>query len=178
MQAEQGFIAPKPISDDDTDREDSGIHTTDVSCSQSQADEQTDQQLEDLNQIVLKTEPEEVMEEIMEQIDDEASVSESTDGASNSNQSVYEGILTFNIGSSTNPKMVEVNSGLTKEQALTEAKRCLDCANPTCITGCPVNIRILLGHMNALHRCTFSCFHAFTYGVSPLLVSFLIKIFF
>jgi glutamate synthase (NADPH) small chain len=36
----------------------------------------------------------------------------------------------------------EVNLGLTEDQALTEAKRCLDCANPTCITGCPVSIDI------------------------------------
>ncbi|MFV0467543.1 MAG: NADPH-dependent glutamate synthase [Dysgonomonas sp.] len=36
----------------------------------------------------------------------------------------------------------EVNMGLTEEQALTEAKRCLDCANPTCMTGCPVEINI------------------------------------
>jgi glutamate synthase (NADPH/NADH) small chain len=39
-------------------------------------------------------------------------------------------------------RLEEVNQGLTKEQALTEAKRCLDCANPGCITGCPVNIDI------------------------------------
>lgn len=36
----------------------------------------------------------------------------------------------------------EVNLGLTREQALTEAKRCLDCANPTCMQGCPVSINI------------------------------------
>ena len=36
----------------------------------------------------------------------------------------------------------EVNKGLTKEQAMTEAKRCLDCANPSCMQGCPVNINI------------------------------------
>lgn len=36
----------------------------------------------------------------------------------------------------------EVNKGLTAEQALTEAKRCLDCANPSCVEGCPVNINI------------------------------------
>ena len=36
----------------------------------------------------------------------------------------------------------EVNLGLTEEQALVEAKRCLDCANPTCMTGCPVGINI------------------------------------
>lgn len=36
----------------------------------------------------------------------------------------------------------EVNLGLTVEQALLEAKRCLDCANPTCMNGCPVSINI------------------------------------
>lgn len=36
----------------------------------------------------------------------------------------------------------EVNRGLTREQALTEARRCLDCPNPTCVQGCPVNINI------------------------------------
>jgi glutamate synthase (NADPH/NADH) small chain len=36
----------------------------------------------------------------------------------------------------------EVNIGLTKEQAMLEAKRCLDCAKPTCVEGCPVNINI------------------------------------
>ena len=36
----------------------------------------------------------------------------------------------------------EVNQGLTREQAMREAQRCLDCANPTCMEGCPVNINI------------------------------------
>src|SRR5574344_1233175 len=36
----------------------------------------------------------------------------------------------------------EVNRGYTKEQAMTEAKRCLDCANPTCMKGCPVSVNI------------------------------------
>ena len=36
----------------------------------------------------------------------------------------------------------EVNLGLSEEQALTEAKRCLDCANPGCMEGCPVGIDI------------------------------------
>jgi glutamate synthase (NADPH/NADH) small chain len=36
----------------------------------------------------------------------------------------------------------EVNIGLSKEMAMKEAKRCLDCAKPTCIEGCPVNIDI------------------------------------
>ena len=36
----------------------------------------------------------------------------------------------------------EVNLGLTAEQAVAEAQRCLDCVNPTCIEGCPVEINI------------------------------------
>jgi len=36
----------------------------------------------------------------------------------------------------------EVNKGLTPEQARLEAQRCLDCANPQCVTGCPVAIDI------------------------------------
>lgn len=36
----------------------------------------------------------------------------------------------------------EVNKGLTKEMAMTEARRCLDCARPSCVTGCPVSIDI------------------------------------
>ncbi len=36
----------------------------------------------------------------------------------------------------------EVNLGLNKEQAMVEAQRCLDCANPGCVEGCPVEIDI------------------------------------
>ncbi len=36
----------------------------------------------------------------------------------------------------------EVNMGLARELAVAEAQRCLDCANPTCINGCPVGINI------------------------------------
>ena len=36
----------------------------------------------------------------------------------------------------------EVNQGLTMEQAVTEAHRCLNCKKPTCVEGCPVNINI------------------------------------
>ncbi len=39
-------------------------------------------------------------------------------------------------------RLEEVNQGLTPEQAVTEAHRCLDCTNPTCMTGCPVGINI------------------------------------
>ncbi len=36
----------------------------------------------------------------------------------------------------------EVNQGITKEMALLESQRCLDCPNPQCVTGCPVGINI------------------------------------
>ncbi len=36
----------------------------------------------------------------------------------------------------------EVNKGLSVEQAQREASRCLDCANPGCVEGCPVRIDI------------------------------------
>ena len=36
----------------------------------------------------------------------------------------------------------EVNQGLTREMAIREASRCLDCANPGCVQGCPVGIDI------------------------------------
>jgi glutamate synthase (NADPH/NADH) small chain len=36
----------------------------------------------------------------------------------------------------------EVPYGFTEELAMEEAKRCLKCKKPLCITGCPVNIRI------------------------------------
>jgi glutamate synthase (NADPH/NADH) small chain len=36
----------------------------------------------------------------------------------------------------------EVNTGFTKEMALVEAQRCLDCPKPACMEGCPVSINI------------------------------------
>lgn len=36
----------------------------------------------------------------------------------------------------------EVALGYTPEQALEEAKRCRNCQNPRCVTGCPVNVPI------------------------------------
>lgn len=35
-----------------------------------------------------------------------------------------------------------VDKGFTEEMALAEAERCLDCKNPLCVQGCPVNINI------------------------------------
>jgi glutamate synthase (NADPH) small chain len=39
-------------------------------------------------------------------------------------------------------KMTEVALGYTKEQAVVEANRCLQCKNQPCVTGCPVNVQI------------------------------------
>src|SRR5512136_1223456 len=36
----------------------------------------------------------------------------------------------------------EVPFGYTEEQAIAEAKRCVECAKPSCMQGCPVNINI------------------------------------
>jgi len=36
----------------------------------------------------------------------------------------------------------EVVSGYSEDEALSEASRCIQCKNPTCISGCPVNINI------------------------------------
>ena len=41
-----------------------------------------------------------------------------------------------------NKNFQEVALGYTKEQALAEAERCLDCKNPKCVGGCPVQIDI------------------------------------
>ena len=39
-------------------------------------------------------------------------------------------------------RLEEVNKGLSAEQAVCEAKRCLDCPKPQCVEGCPVGINI------------------------------------
>ena len=41
-----------------------------------------------------------------------------------------------------NKNGLEVNLGLTEKLAMQEAARCIDCPDPTCISGCPVNIYI------------------------------------
>lgn len=45
----------------------------------------------------------------------------------------------------------EVNQGLTTEQAIIEAHRCLNCKTPTCVQGCPVNI-IIPGFIKQLEQ--------------------------
>ncbi len=41
-----------------------------------------------------------------------------------------------------NKNFKEVSLGYTEEMAINEAKRCLNCKKPLCVSGCPVNIRI------------------------------------
>ncbi|MDR3310449.1 MAG: NADPH-dependent glutamate synthase [Oscillospiraceae bacterium] len=41
-----------------------------------------------------------------------------------------------------NKNFAEVTLGYTKEQALDEAQRCLNCKNKPCVAGCPVSVRI------------------------------------
>lgn len=41
-----------------------------------------------------------------------------------------------------NKNFQEVALGYTKEQAIEEATRCIDCKNPRCVQGCPVNVPI------------------------------------
>ena len=41
-----------------------------------------------------------------------------------------------------NKNFEEVSYGYTKEMAIEEAERCLNCKNPKCVEGCPVNVKI------------------------------------
>ncbi len=41
-----------------------------------------------------------------------------------------------------NKNFDEVALGYTKEMAIDEAQRCLNCKNPKCVSGCPVNVHI------------------------------------
>ncbi|MFV0520791.1 MAG: NADPH-dependent glutamate synthase [Lachnospirales bacterium] len=45
-------------------------------------------------------------------------------------------------GNVRNKNFDEVTLGYTKEMAMEEAKRCLDCKHKPCVNGCPVNVRI------------------------------------
>lgn len=49
----------------------------------------------------------------------------------------------------------EVNQGLSEEAAVLEAKRCMDCPDPQCMTGCPVSINIP-GFIKNIERKEFS----------------------
>ncbi|MBE7030705.1 MAG: NADPH-dependent glutamate synthase [Ruminococcaceae bacterium] len=41
-----------------------------------------------------------------------------------------------------NQNFLEVSLGYTPEEAMEEAQRCLNCKNPMCVKGCPVNVQI------------------------------------
>ena len=43
----------------------------------------------------------------------------------------------------------EVAMGYTEEEAINEAKRCIQCKRPSCVSGCPVNVNIpeFIGHI-------------------------------
>ena len=41
-----------------------------------------------------------------------------------------------------NKNFKEVALGYTAEMAIDETKRCLNCKNQPCVSGCPVNVRI------------------------------------
>ena len=41
-----------------------------------------------------------------------------------------------------NQNVLEVARGYTLEEAMNEAKRCIHCKNPACVSGCPVGIPI------------------------------------
>ena len=41
-----------------------------------------------------------------------------------------------------NKNFYEVSLGYTEEMAIAEAKRCLNCKNKPCVSGCPVNVKI------------------------------------
>lgn len=45
-------------------------------------------------------------------------------------------------GNVRNKDFKEVNLGLSEEQAVLEASRCLQCKNPPCVQDCPVNVNI------------------------------------
>jgi len=100
-----------------------------------------------------------------------------------------------------NKSNIEVNTGLTFDQAVAEAQRCIDCPDPTCITGCPVGINIpkfikkietkdilgaaaVLKETNGLpavcgrvcpqeKQCEANCFYTKKMGAIPVAIGFL-----
>ncbi len=58
------------------------------------------------------------------------------------NMSLKKNIMPTQAPEIRNSNFNEVALGYTKEQAIDEAKRCLNCKNHPCVGGCPVKIRI------------------------------------
>lgn len=100
-----------------------------------------------------------------------------------------------------NHNRIEVNLGLDAQLAMDEARRCIDCPDPTCITGCPVGIFIpkfikkietgdflgaakVIKETNSLpavcgrvcpqeKQCENSCFYTITLHKPPVAIGFL-----
>ncbi len=100
-----------------------------------------------------------------------------------------------------NKNGLEVNLGLTEKLAMEEARRCIDCPDPTCISGCPVNIYIpkfikkieigdflgaarIIKETNSLpavcgrvcpqeKQCEANCFYTIKLGQPPVAIGFL-----
>ena len=58
------------------------------------------------------------------------------------NMSLKKNIMPTQLPEVRNKNFNEVALGYTTEQAVDEAKRCLNCKNRPCVGGCPVRIRI------------------------------------
>ena len=58
------------------------------------------------------------------------------------NMSVKRNVLPTQDPSVRSKNFDEVALGYTEEQAIDEAKRCLNCKNKMCMNGCPVKIAI------------------------------------
>ena len=48
----------------------------------------------------------------------------------------------MNNGNPRGNDFTEINVGFTAKEAIDEAKRCLNCKNPLCIQGCPIEHNI------------------------------------
>ena len=58
------------------------------------------------------------------------------------NMSLKKNIMPTQLPEVRNKNFNEVALGYTTDQAVDEAKRCLNCKNRPCVGGCPVRIRI------------------------------------
>lgn len=115
MENPAGLVSIEDNESLDTDHEDSGIHTTDVSCSVSQSDEQQEPQIDEYQvmqsaheESPVSIDSSEVQDHEPEQIDEE-SVSDQ-DEEPMSPQTVLEGKLIFNISGDRSNEKKEVKS--------------------------------------------------------------------
>jgi glutamate synthase (NADPH/NADH) small chain len=62
--------------------------------------------------------------------------------STNRNMSLVKTPMTEQDPNVRNKNFEEVASGYTKEQAMEEARRCMNCKHKPCVSGCPVQVRI------------------------------------